>query len=78
MLLKATVKCSCGCAYEIISNISHDSISCPNCNKQFSDSDKLAEILRIYDSMEFADKNADNESLKIETLTLLEVLPYLK
>ena len=87
MLLRATVKCSCGCTYEIVSDTPHDSISCPNCSKRFSESDKLIEILKIYDSINLKTQNPSSdafenifkhESLTLESISLAEEHKYLK
>ena len=48
MILKATIKCSCGCSYEMVSCKNHELAKCPNCSKVFSESEKLVNILKIW------------------------------
>ena len=58
MILKATIKCSCGCSYEMVSCKNHEIAKCPNCSKIFSESNKLVDILKIVNSIDLTkDKN---------------------
>lgn len=62
MILKATVKCTCGCSYEMVSCKNHELAKCPNCLKVFSESDKLVDILKTFNSIDLAkdkDKSTD-------------------
>lgn len=62
MILKATIKCSCGCSYEIVSCKNHELAKCPNCSKVFSESAKLVDILKTFNSIDLAkdkDENTD-------------------
>lgn len=78
MILKATVKCSCGCSYEMTSCKNHELAKCPNCSKVFSESDKLIDILKTFNSIDLTeekDKNTDlftsffcNESLALTSV----------
>lgn len=78
MLLKATIKCSCGCSYEMDSYKEHESVKCPNCLKDFSQSEKLIDILKTFNSIDLTkddDNNTDlfnsifhKESLSLHTI----------
>jgi len=76
MILKATIKCSCGCSYEMVSCKNHELAKCPNCSKVFSESDKLIDILKTFNSIDLTkDKNTDsftsiflNESLVLHSV----------
>lgn len=78
MILKATIKCSCGCSYEMVSCKNHELAKCPNCSKVFSESDKLIDILKTFNSIDLTkdkDKNTDlfspifyNESLSLNSV----------
>ena len=62
MILKATIKCSCGCSYEMVSCKNHELAKCPNCSKVFSESDKLIDILKTFNSIDltiYKDNNTD-------------------
>lgn len=78
MILKATVKCTCGCSYEMVSCKNHELAKCPNCSKVFSESDKLVDILKTFNSIDLTkdkDKSTDlfesvfyNESLVLHSV----------
>lgn len=78
MILKATVKCTCGCSYEMVSCKNHELAKCPNCSKIFSESDKLVDILKTFNSIDLTkdkDKSTDlfesvfhNESLVLHSV----------
>lgn len=78
MILKATVKCLCGCSYEMVSCKNHELAKCPNCSKVFSESDKLVDILKTFNSIDLTkdkDKSTDlfesvfhNESLVLHSV----------
>lgn len=57
MILKATVKCSCGCSYEMVSCKEHELVKCPNCLRVFSESNKLIDILKIFNSIDLTKEN---------------------
>lgn len=65
MILKATVKCTCGCSYELVSCKNHELAKCPNCSKVFSESDKLVDILKTYNSIDLTkDKDTSTDLFK--------------
>lgn len=78
MILKATIKCSCGCSYEMVSCKNHELAKCPNCSKIFSESDKLIDIMKTFNSIDLTkdkDQSADlltsifhNESLSLNSV----------
>lgn len=75
MILKATVKCSCGCSYEMVSCKEHELVKCPNCSKVFSESDKLIDIFKIFNSINLEKDNYDSfaslfqkESITLSTI----------
>lgn len=74
MILKATVKCSCGCSYEMVSCKEHESAKCPNCSRVFSESDKLVDILKTANSIDLTKEKSDifdlihRESLTLHTV----------
>lgn len=82
MILKATVKCSCGCSYEMVSCKEHELAKCPNCSRVFSESDKLVKILKTFDSIDLTKENNEDadlfksiflkESLTLSTVDELE------
>lgn len=86
MILKATVKCLCGCSYEMVSCKNHESVKCPNCSRFFSESDKLIDILKTFNSIDLTKdkaKNTDifesvfhNESLTLNTIESLDTVHY--
>lgn len=59
-MLKATIKCSCGCKYELLSTSNHEIVKCPNCSKVFKESAKLISILETFASMDLDFHNADD------------------
>lgn len=62
MILKATIKCYCGCSYEMVSCKSHELAKCPNCSRVFSESDKLIDILKTFNSIDLTkDKDKSND-----------------
>lgn len=78
MILKATIKCTCGCTYELVSCKSHDEVKCPNCLRPFTESDKLITILKTFDSINlepeetnpFISFSLSKEELTLNTLTI--------
>lgn len=73
MILKAKIKCICGCTYEMVSCKKHQEAKCPNCSRIFSESEKLIEILEIYNSIHLESQNNEvfsfsNEALLLNTL----------
>lgn len=86
MVLKATVKCSCGCSYEMVSCKNHELAKCPNCSKVFSETDKLIDILKIFNSINLTDEKSDSdlgfhdifhyESLTLNTVEGLDTVHY--
>ena len=85
MLLKTTIKCICGCSYELISKTPHNSVVCPNCNHEFTESEKLINILKLFNSLDL-DSSSDEcdvysnifnkESITIETIDGLDESNY--
>lgn len=78
MVLKAIIKCSCGCSYEIVSSKEHTSATCPNCSKKFSESDKLVNILKIFDTINLTPEESSSDDMfktifQHETLTLATI-----
>lgn len=66
MILKATIKCSCGAKYELFSSHSHSSVVCPNCSKAFIESDKLIEMFKIAETMKIGfmhNEHQDNNDI---------------
>lgn len=51
-MLKATITCSCGCHYELLSSSEHEIVKCPNCSEVFKESAKLISILETFASMD--------------------------
>lgn len=86
MILKATIKCSCGCSYEMVSCKNHELAKCPNCSKVFSESDKLIDILKIFNSINLTEEKNDSdlgfdhifhyESLTLNTVESLSTVSY--
>ncbi len=86
MILKATVKCSCGCSYEMVSCKNHELANCPNCSKVFSESDKLIDILKTFNSIDLTKDKSDSdlefdhtfyhESLSLNTVEVLSTVSY--
>lgn len=46
MTLGLKIKCSCYCSYTISNTLSLDKISCPNCGKIPSFSDKVVDLMK--------------------------------
>lgn len=63
MILKATIKCSCGCSYEMVSCKNHELAKCPNCSKVFCESDKLIDILKTFNSINLTKDKDENTDL---------------
>lgn len=84
-MLKATIRCSCGCKYELLSTSNHEIVKCPNCSETFIESEKLISILKAYDSMKFElpascdflveeEKLYSNHKLQLVTTSDFEIL----
>lgn len=72
-MLKVTIKCTCGCKYELLSSAKHDLIKCPNCGEPFIDSEKLNAIFKAYtgilSSQETLPDMNRKQELQIETIS---------
>jgi hypothetical protein len=58
-MLKATITCSCGCKYELLSTSKHETVQCPNCSEVFKESAKLVNILETFASINLEDNSAE-------------------
>ena len=58
MKLKATIACTCGAKYNLISDGKSKSAICPSCSKPFVEAEKLIKILEIAANM-----NVGNERM---------------
>lgn len=84
-MLKATIKCSCGCKYELLSTSTHEAVICPNCSEPFIESEKLISILEIFASMDLdshddldyltaVDKIFNGHKLQLQTISEFDIL----
>jgi predicted RNA-binding Zn-ribbon protein involved in translation (DUF1610 family) len=47
-MLKAIIKCSCGCKYELLSTSTKSVFECPSCGMEFAGSENLVKIFEAY------------------------------
>ena len=63
MTLGLKIKCSCYCSYTISNTLSLDKISCPNCGKIPSFSDKVVDLMKT--ASQISDSEKDNNGDEI-------------
>lgn len=74
MDLKLKIKCSCSCSYTIDQSISGKEVSCPNCGKVPSFSNKVVEMLNIAKEIPDFEKSDGINNLSIRVLSLAEYM----
>ena len=67
-MLKAIIKCSCGCKYELLSTSTEKVVECPNCKTEFIGSENLIKIFEAYSNIPESDTfSPDNQELELTT-----------
>lgn len=66
MTLGLKIKCSCYCPYVVSSTLSLEKISCPNCGKSPSCSDKIVELMKISSQIPDIEKDDNKRDISIQ------------